>query len=237
MREPSVFPHPPSSSVIARVESGAELVKRREIYIQCRVSRPLVETLLVVCATYIVMRMVMRTLFETVHVEGESMQPNLQPGSYLLIRTAIHVRRPFPSGYIGRRMPAHLPLRRGDIVVCIPPYRRPPSPAIKRVIALPGERIRIHKGTTTVNGRELIEPYILYKSSYTYPLLGLGVGDHLVPENHVFLLGDNRNESEDSHMFSSLPLKNVLGRAVGCYWPPRFAHLLSRPHYSYCERS
>jgi signal peptidase I len=100
---------------------------------------------------------------------------------------------------------------RGDIVVFVFPIN-PQEDLIKRVIGLPGESVSVHYGVVSVNGTALTEPYIASPPAYD--------GDWIVPDGQLFVLGDNRNDSRDSHQWGLLPIENVIGRAVLIYWPP-----------------
>ncbi len=84
---------------------------------------------------------------------------------------------------------------------------------IKRVIGLPGETVAVHGGKVWINGKALVEPYELQPPAYTMPPIKLG-------PNQLFVMGDNRNDSDDSHIWGPLPMKNIIGRAIVRYWPP-----------------
>jgi signal peptidase I len=88
----------------------------------------------------------------------------------------------------------------------------PEEDLIKRIIGIPGDSITIQDGVLTVNGVVVQEPYINAPPAYN--------GTWQVPEGELFVLGDNRNDSRDSHQWGLLPIGNVIGRAVLIYWPP-----------------
>ena len=136
------------------------------------------------------------------------------------------------------------PPRRGDIVVFRAPpaasggeYRvglarvhlRPsvPQDFIKRLIGLPGDRIQIRPGDGVyVNGQRLDEPYITEEDKivrYRYPENG---GEYKVLPGQVFVLGDNRNNSNDSHVWHSLPMANIVGKAMAIFYPPTRIRIL-----------
>lgn len=110
------------------------------------------------------------------------------------------------------------PPKRGDIVVFEPPpqlqeYGYSASQAfIKRVIGLPGQTIQVSRGKVFVNGQPLDEPYILEAPEYEMPVLQ-------VPAGSLFMMGDNRNDSNDSHVWGFLPMQNAIGRAAFRFWP------------------
>ncbi|MEZ0372848.1 MAG: signal peptidase I [Candidatus Sericytochromatia bacterium] len=123
------------------------------------------------------------------------------------------------------------PPRRGEILVFDPPYRHMPhgpveqleawqgfgdyTPLIKRVVGLSGETLEISQGHVLINGKVLDESaYGTYPADYTF-------GPIKIPADQLFMMGDNRGNSADSHIWGPLPLKNVRGRAVFRFWPPQ----------------
>lgn len=130
-----------------------------------------------------------------VRVDGFSMRPTLQDGEYVLVNR-LAFKRSLPQ--------------RGDIIV----FKAPMSDQdlIKRVIGLPGDHIQIYGGQVIVNGQALNEPYIAAAPAYN--------GEWDVPADKLFVLGDNRNDSSDSHAWGLLPIENVIGKAILIYWPP-----------------
>ena len=116
--------------------------------------------------------------------------------------------------------------KRGDIVVFKypdPDLTAPPRDFIKRVIGLPGDRIRIIEGTVFINDVALEEPYIAEP-----PWQDM---ETIVPANSLFVLGDNRNNSADSRYWGPMPLENLKGQAVFLYWPfKRIGAIRSFPH-------
>lgn len=114
-------------------------------------------------------------------------------------------------------------INRGDIIVFHPLESVDSSGDlwIKRVIGLPGDTVEVKDGKVFVNGQALTEPYEMAKPDYTLSPL-------LIPNDSYFLLGDNRNESYDSHSWGVLPAKNVVGRAVLRYWPLKEFGLLAK---------
>ena len=152
----------------------------------------LVETI----ALSVVLFLGINALTARVMVDGFSMRPTLENGEYVLVNKMSY-RSELPEY--------------GDVVV----FHFPVDPAqdfIKRIIALPGDDINIIDGQVRVNGHVLNESYIAAAPQY--------VGSWHVPEEQVFVLGDNRNNSSDSHSWGAVPIENLIGKAIFAYWPP-----------------
>lgn len=146
------------------------------------------------------------TFIARVRVENISMLPTLKPGEFVIVSKIA-----YRAGSI----------QRGDVIV----FRYPMNPRedyIKRVIGLPGDRVEIRGGVVYVNGQPLIEPYISGPPNYE--------GAWEVPEGQLFVLGDNRNQSSDSHSWGFVPVENVVGKALVVYWPPSEVKLLTPPN-------
>jgi len=112
-------------------------------------------------------------------------------------------------------------IKRGDIIVFHPLSEVDTSgvPWIKRIIGLPGEKVEIKDGEVIINETILNEPYEKEKPDYSF-------GPMIIPENSYFVLGDNRNNSLDSHYWGVLPAENIIGKASLRYWPlNRFGYL------------
>jgi signal peptidase I len=129
-------------------------------------------------------------------VYGSCMEPNLNTGERLL----------------GNKLSLASGIHRGDVVVFRPPHK-PDTAFVKRVVGLPGEMIEIRNSRIYVNDRLLTEPY-----------LGREWHDDRAPErvarDKVFVLGDNRDNSNDSRMWGELPISNIQAKATFRYWPP-----------------
>jgi signal peptidase I len=130
-------------------------------------------------------------------VHGQSMEPHLHENQRVIVEMlSYHFRIP----------------QRGEIVVLNLPDRHS-DPLIKRVIGLPGETVEIRSGAVYIDGRKLDEPYLTQATTGHMP-------PTLVPEESVFVMGDNRQQSNDSRYFGPVPLENLIGRAWVSYWPP-----------------
>ncbi|HET9029210.1 MAG TPA: signal peptidase I [Candidatus Aquilonibacter sp.] len=129
-------------------------------------------------------------------VSGLSMAPHISSGEYVVINTLAY-RFATPA--------------RGDIVA----FRHTadaPEVYIKRVIGLPGDRIRIDGGIVYVNGAKLDEPYVHFHDDRSFP-------EVTVPAESVYVLGDNRANSEDSRFFGPVADRDLTGRALMGIWP------------------
>lgn len=147
-------------------------------------------------------------LLEARYIPSRSMEPTLHIDDRLLVEKFM-VRLAMPH--------------RGDILVFNPPpaARDIPNALIKRVIGLPGEKIGIHDGHVFIDDRPLREPYIKEPPRYPEPDWDkIGMRDGIVPLHALFMMGDNRNNSEDSHVFGPVPLSDVVGHPVFRFWPP-----------------
>ena len=153
-----------------------------------------------------------------------SMETNLLIGDHLLVNKLVYS----PSlGPLEDRLLAKKPIGRGHVVV----FKFPEDPTrdfIKRVIGLPGETVEIRDKTVYIDGRPLDEPYVhfleppLARSDPEYGLRSEGLrdqwGPEVVPAGHLFVLGDNRDNSRDSRFWRFLPIDQVKGRALMVYW-------------------
>ncbi len=140
-----------------------------------------------------------------IRVDGYSMEPTMQNGEFVLVNKLAYK---FSSPKIG------------DVIV----FRYPRDPSqeyIKRVIGLPGDQVKISNGQVYVNGQALYEPYIAAKPAYQ--------AEWTVPQDELFVLGDNRNNSSDSHSWGPLPIENIVGKALVVYWPPTQWGVLATP--------
>lgn len=164
------------------------------------VVREIGETILLTLVIFFLIQLVIRNF----RVVGTSMNDNLQDGQYLIIDKLTYST---PFEWIGWGGPQH-----GDVVVFEPP-NRPDEDYVKRIIGLPGESVEVKDGKVYVNGEVLDESFRPKVPAYT-------VSSVAVPEGHVYVLGDNRNNSNDSHNWGVLPVDNIVGRAWVSYWPP-----------------
>ena len=160
-----------------------------------------VETIVIALAIFVVMY---RFLFQPHQVKGNSMYVNFHDGEYLLTdKISYRFNQP----------------QRGDVVVFKAP-KNEDYDYIKRVIALPGERIKIEAGKVYLNGGRLDESGYLDPDTVTqagfYAKEGLTI---TVPAEGYFVMGDNRSNSSDSRDWGAVPMTNIVGKAWIRYWP------------------
>ncbi len=171
--------------------------------------REIVETILFTLLIYVLVR---NFLFENYRVVGRSMEPTLENDQFLVVnKLDYRLREP----------------QRGDIIVFRDP-RNEERKLIKRVIGLPGESIEIRDSQVLVDGQPLEETYVRSVPRYSQPLLQ-------IPPGYYYVLGDNRNNSSDSHSWGTLPESQIVGKAWVSYWPPSLWGVI--PHEGYGELS
>jgi len=144
-------------------------------------------------------------------IPSGSMEPTLLVGDHLLVlKCAYGIRIPL----VGKYLLEYSSPKRGDIIVFIYP-RDPKKDFIKRVIALPGENVRIIGRTVYINGTPLQDPWGVWSEN---DFLRVNFGPVTVPKGHYFVLGDNRDNSMDSRYWGFVPKSNILGKALIIYW-------------------
>ncbi len=157
--------------------------------------RDIVETVLAALLIAIVVR---GLIIEPFLVDGPSMEPTLYTGQRLFV-SKITYRLGTP--------------KRGDIVM----FRYPLNPSkdyVKRVVAVGGDTIEIRLGRVYVNGQQVQEPYVRFSGLYD-------MAAQAVPQGTIFVMGDNRANSQDSRDFGPVKLSLVRGKAVFRVWPPK----------------
>ena len=195
-------------------------------------------TLQSVAGTVVIAVFVVAFLVQAFTIPSESMARTLLIGDYLLVDKFCYG----DSGLWNHLLP-YRKIRRGDIVVFHYPVH-PEQHFVKRVVGLPGDRLRLINKRVYINGAPLEEPYVQYittmRDSYRddfprtdIPAAGVTalwwrelrklVEDHqlIVPAGHYFVLGDNRDDSQDSRYWGFVPRENIIGRPLLIYWSAR----------------
>jgi len=141
-----------------------------------------------------------------IRIEGYSMEPTLFNGEFIIVnKLAYHFGTP----------------QFGDVIVFHYP-RDPSQEYIKRIIGLSGDKIVITDGQLFINDLALSEPYISESPDYQ--------SEWIVPDESLFVLGDNRNKSSDSHNWGTVPVEFVIGKAQFIYWPPASWGMVDQLH-------
>jgi signal peptidase I len=167
-------------------------------------------------------------------IPSESMERTLLVGDFVLVNQQIYA----PASSLTRWFMPYRDIARGDIVVFHHPH---PPLLVKRVVGLPGDRLRIADGRVTVNGAALDEPYAAFEPAartpfrddfpakkYTDPNVDpdwwkqmqslIHDGELVVPEGEYFVLGDNRNFSKDSRFWGFVPRQQIMARPLVIYF-------------------
>jgi len=173
-----------------------------------KIFREVAITVLIALAVFGILRLTMQSYT----VVMSSMEPSFYQSDCIMV-SKVNYRSSGPQ--------------RGEVIVFHPPFDSP-HPFIKRVIGLPGETVEIRDGSVLVNGIRLDEEYVSASPNYAMPVTE-------VPDNEYFVLGDNRNNSNDSHTGWLVPRDNIVGRAWFVYWPPSRWRVVK--HHSYPELS
>src|SRR5215475_11998724 len=189
-------------------------------------------------ATVVIAVFVITYIVQAFQIPSESMENTLLIGDYLLVD-----KLSYGGGGLWNYVMPYRQVRRGDIIV----FRYPLNPAqhfVKRVLGVPGDRVRLINRQVYVNGKLQQEAYVLHNSPVhdvfrdEFPRLNLPVpgldgawwlqmkklvedGELIVPEGHYFVLGDNRDESSDSRYWGFVPRANIIGRPLLIYWSLR----------------
>lgn len=186
---------PPAPDTTSPANSTASSLSSRQIVLG--VIRELAETVIFALVLVFLLQLGIRNF----RVEGHSMDPNLHHGQYLVV-DKLSYRLPFGLH----------PPRRGDVVIFVPPTA-PNKDFVKRVIGLPGETVALRDGQVFINGEPL-------PNTFGARLDHASMAALTIPENALFVLGDNRANSNDSRSWGVLSQEKVIGKALISYWPP-----------------
>jgi len=174
--------------------------------------RAFLRDIVLIFVAAIVISFLLQIVIEKSVINGCCMEPGLQDEQLFLInKVAYHFYEP----------------ERGDIIIFRPPNNQKSSHFIKRIIALPGDIVEVKKRAVYVNGSKLDEPYIKELPKYV-------LARRKIPENNYFVLGDNRNNANDSHNGWTVPRQNIIGKAWLSVWPPARWGLIA--HYPLQEQ-
>lgn len=169
-----------------------------------RVWRAQRDNILTVAIALLLALLIRGFLAESRYIPSDSMAPTFYPGDRLVVeKVSYRFRTPMP----------------GEVVIFQPPELlqmigyRADQVFIKRIIGTPGHVVQVHQGRVYLDNQPLAENYLAEPPKYE-------LGPIKVPEHSFLVLGDNRNNSNDSHVWGFLPEDNIIGRASFRFWPP-----------------
>jgi signal peptidase I len=187
--------------------------------------------------TIVVALFLLTFLLQPYLIPSESMEHTLLVGDFVLVNKQVYA----PAGRVSRWLMPYHQVARGDIVVF---HHAQPPFLVKRVVGIPGDRLRIQDGRVTVNGQTLDEPYVAFEPTaynpfgedfpakvYTDPEVDpvwwkqmqslTRDGELVVPAGEYFVLGDNRNHSKDSRFWGFVPRSEIVARPLVIYFSVR----------------
>jgi len=233
--QPMVAPPPPVVSeapVVAAPEAAASTPRR---HIVTDFGSDLISSVQSLMGTVVIAIFVITFIVQAFQIPSESMENTLLVGDYLLVNKLCYGGNGF-----GNHLMPYQKIARRDIIV----FHYPVDPTqhfVKRVIGLPGDRLRMVNKKVFINGQPLEEPYVhflepannLFRDDFprtdipAFNLEGswwlqmkklVEDGELIVPEGHYFVMGDNRDDSQDSRYWGFVPQENIIGRPLVIYW-------------------
>lgn len=230
-------PAPPPEEPLDLEEAAAETVPQRRGW---SVVKEIIETVVFVLLVFFIVR----GLLQNFRIEGSSMFPTMHDKQYILVNKALYMH--FDLNAPLRLLPGRGELeqnvvypfrkpRQGDIVVFLAPesaHDEPNKDYIKRVIAIEGDKVTLLDGQVYVNDQLLDESEYLDAGTQTSCKGYASTCSVDIPAGHVFVMGDNRNNSSDSREWGPLPLDNVIGKAWLSYWPKEDWGVVQTPSYA-----
>jgi signal peptidase I len=185
--------------------------------------------------TVVIAIFVITFIVQAFQIPSESMENTLLVGDYLLVNKLC-----YGGQGVGDHLVPYQKIARGDVIVFHYPVD-PQQHFVKRVIGLPGDRLRMVNKTVFINGKPLNEPYVrfieppnnMFRDNFPrtdIPAYGLegkwwlemrklvDDGQLIIPQGHYFVMGDNRDDSQDSRYWGFVPRENIIGRPLVIYW-------------------
>lgn len=230
---PTHAPSAPGQSAVPRIETTSTARSRPLI-------REIIETLLLALLIFVAVRAVVLNF----RVDGHSMDHSLQNNEMLLVNRNAYFAldqgkwfgwipgTDFDTDDAWR--PFGTP-ERGDIIVLTPPSDQASAdkPYIKRVIGIEGDSLEVRENVVYIDGTRITEPYLDEGIAMPCGWRAEYCGPIEIPEGYVYVMGDNRDNSEDSRYFGLVPIENIIGKAWITYWPLDEVDVV--PHYDYPE--
>ena len=163
----------------------------------------------------LLLALVIRTfVVQAFKIPSGSMLPTLQIGDHILVNKFIYGPRlevPLTQLSLGQ-LPGFREPRAGDVVVFIYPKERDKD-FIKRIVAVAGQTVEARGNTLVIDGKQVEDPHAHYEKRDH-----VDFGPYTVPAGHVFVMGDNRDESYDSRFWGPVPIQDIKGLAMVIYW-------------------
>jgi signal peptidase I len=178
---------------------ASRIVVKRTYSIPPVVRTSIIETLDACIFAAVLSLIIITFVVQAFYIPSGSMEPTLMVNDRILVAKFLY---------------RFEPVQRGDVIV----FRYPLNPQrdfVKRVIGLPGNVAQLKEGVVYINGQRISEKGYTIKADYG------NYGPVTVPRGDYFVLGDNRNNSEDSRFFGYVPRANIIGKAIFIYWPPQ----------------
>lgn len=177
----------------------SRIIVKRTYQIPPVVRTSIIETLDACIFAAVLSLVIITFIVQAFYIPSASMEPTLLINDRILVAKFLYRIKP---------------VQRGDVIV----FRYPLNPQrdfVKRVLGRPGERVQLKQGVVYVNGQAISEKGYTIRPDYG------NYGPTEVPSTQFFVLGDNRNNSEDSRFFGYVPRANIIGKALFIYWPPQ----------------
>jgi signal peptidase I len=233
---PSEIPPPteiPAPQITSPAPSTQPPAPRRRIVSDF--SSDLISSMQSLLGTVVIAIFVITFIVQAFQIPSESMENTLLVGDYLLVDKLC-----YGGTGLGDYLMPYQKISRGDVIVFHYPVD-PQQHFVKRVIGVPGDRLRLVNKTVFINGKPLNEPYVrfieppnnLFRDNFPrtdVPAFGLDGkwwlemrklvedGELIVPQGHYFVMGDNRDDSQDSRYWGFVPRENIVGRPLLIYW-------------------
>ncbi len=147
--------------------------------------------------------------FQIFYISSSSMADTLKKGDYILVWKFLYNKK-IPVFNI--KLPFGITIKRGDVIVLKHPFQQNLE-IVKRCIALSGDKIVIRSNKVYVNGRKINEKYVHYKDKKSMEI------EEIIPEDEIFVMGDNRANSADSRFFGSIPVSLIKGKVLFILFP------------------
>ena len=178
------------------------------------VAREWIESIIIAA----ILALFVRTFFfEPYKIPTSSMVPTLMPGDKIFVTKTLYGPR---IPIVAWRLPGTKKPVRGEVIVFVAPMEKNKC-YIKRAMGMPGDEVEIKLGNIYINGEAVMDPKISKKFYYNVGEYGKEGASIVVPEDNYFVLGDNSSSSKDSRYWGYVPFKNVVGKALFIWWPPK----------------